>query len=156
MRFTKEYFEKHKPITNEIKLDELIDMNGSAIEGDFNPSYKDIQTGPVAKAFNDNSDYVKGIATTTDKMATYAQPRSWWALYYGYGGTPYSHGNKPISEAEMTEALVDKKESEDIVEKGKDLDLEDKLKRIEDLVKKSSLSVKDKEKMLDIINDSKK
>jgi hypothetical protein len=155
MRFTKEYFEKHKPITNEIKLDELIDMNGSAIEGDFNPSYRDIQTGPVAKAFNDNSDYVKGLPTTTDKIAKYAQPRSWWALYYGYGGTPYSHGNRPISEAEMSEALVDKKESKDIVEKSKDLDLEEKLKQIEDLVKKSDLSAKDKEKMLDIIKDSK-
>jgi len=154
MKFTKEYFEKHKPITNEMKLDELIDMNGSAIEGDFNPSYKDIQTGPVAKSFNDNSDYVKGLPTTTDKIATYAQPRSWWALYYGYGGTPYSHGNKPISEAEMSEALVDKKESKDIVEKSKDLDLEEKLKRIEDLVNKSDLSAKDKEKMLDIIKDS--
>lgn len=156
MRFTKEYFEKHKPITNEIKLDELIDMNGSAIEGDFNPSFKDIQTGPVAKSYNDNSDYVKGIATTTDKIATYVQPRSWWALYYGYGGTPYSHGNKPISEAEVAEALVDKKESKDIVDKSKDLDLEEKLKQIEDLVKKSNLPSKDKERMLDIINDSEK
>jgi hypothetical protein len=155
MKFTKEYFEKHKPITNEMKLDELIDMNGSAIEGDLNPSYKDIQTGPVAKSFNDNSDYVKGLPTTTDKMSKYAQPRSWWALYYGYGGTPYSHGNRPISEAEMSEALVDKKESKDIVEKSKDLDLEEKLKRIEDLVNKSDLSAKDKEKMLDIIKDSK-
>ena len=155
MRFTKEYFEKHKPITNEIKLDELIDMNGSAIEGDFNPSYKDIQTGPVAKSFNDNSDYVKGLPTTTDKISRYAQPRSWWALYYGYGGTPYSHGNRPISEADVAEALVDKKESKEIVEKSKDLDLEEKLKKIEDLVNKSDLSPKDKEKMLNIIKDSK-
>jgi hypothetical protein len=156
MRFTKEYFEKHKPITNEIKLDELIDMNGSSIEGDFNPSFRDIQTGPVAKSYNDNSDYVKGIATTTDKIATYAQPRSWWALYYGYGGTPYSHGNRPISEGDVIEALVDRKESKDIVNKSKDLDLEEKLKAIEDLVKKSNLPSKDKEKMLDIINDSEK
>jgi hypothetical protein len=155
MRFTKEYFEKHKPVTNEMKLDELIDMNGSAIEGDLNPSYKDIQTGPVAKSFNDNSDYVKGLATTTDKMSKYAQPRSWWALYYGYGGTPYSHGNRPISEADVAEALVDKKESKEIVEKSKDLDLEEKLKKIQDLVNKSDLSAKDKEKMLNIIKDSK-
>jgi hypothetical protein len=155
MKFTKEYFEKHKPVTNEIKLDELIDMNGSAIEGDLNPSYKDIQTGPVAKSFNDNSDYVKGLATTTDKIAKYAQPRSWWALYYGYGGTPYSHGNKPISEGDVAEALVNKKESKEIVEKSRDLDLEEKLKKIEDLVNKSDLSAKDKEKMLNIIKDSK-
>lgn len=155
MKFTKEYFEKHKPITNELKLDELIDMNGSAIEGDLNPSYKDIQTGPVAKSFNDNSDYVKGLPTTTDKMSKYAQPRSWWSLYYGYGGTPYSHGNRPIYEADVVEALVDKKESKEIVEKSRDLDLEEKLKKIQDLVNKSDLSVNDKEKMLNIINDSK-
>jgi hypothetical protein len=156
MRFKKEYFEKYKPITNEIKLDELVDMNGSAIEGDLNPSFKDIQTGPVAKSYNDNSDYVKGLPTTTDKIATYAQPRSWWALYYGYGGTPYSHGNRPISEGDVVEALVDKKESKDIVTKSKDLDLEKKLKQIEDLVKKSDLPSKDKEKVLNIINDSEK
>ena len=155
MRFTKEYFEKNKPLTNEIKLDELIDMDGTPIEGDFKPGYSDIQTGPVAKSFNDNSDYEKGLPTTTDKMATYAQPRSWWALYYGYGGTPYSHGNKPISEAEMLESLVDKKEDKDIVNKTKDLDLEEKLKQIEDIVNKSDLSDKDKKEMLNIINDSK-
>lgn len=154
MRFNKEFFEKNKPITNEFKLDELIDMNGSAIEGDFNPSYADIQTGPVAKSFNDNSDYVKGIATTTDKIARYAQPRSWWALYYGYGGTPYSHGNKPVSESELSEALVEKKEENEFVTKSED-ELIKQLKRIEDLVKKSDLTLKDKERMLDIINDSK-
>jgi hypothetical protein len=156
MRFTKEYFEKHKPITNEIKLDELVDVNGSSIEGDFNPGFKDIQTGPVPKSYNDNSDYVKGVATTTDKMATYVQPRSWWVLYSGYGGTPYSSGYRAIHEVGVAETLVDKKESKDIVDKSKDLDLEEKLKKIEDLVKKSDLSTKDKEKMINIINDSKK
>ena len=155
MKFTKEYFDKHKPITNEIKLDELIDMDGSPIEGDFNPGYSDIQTVPIAKTYDYNSDYKKVIATTTDKLARYAQPRSWWALYYGYGGTPYSHGNKPVSEGEMSEALVSKNENKDIVEKTKDLDLEDKLKKIEDLVKKSDLSDKDKKDMLNIISDSK-
>jgi hypothetical protein len=154
MKFTKEYFDKHKPITNEIKLDELIDMNGSAIEGDFNPSYADIQTGPVVKSFNDNSDYVKGIATTTDKIARYAQPRSWWALYYGYGGTPYSHGNKPVSESELSEALVEKSEEDELVTKTEEK-LFDQLKDIGGLIEKSDLSNEDKQKMLKIINDSK-
>jgi hypothetical protein len=154
MKFTKEYFDKHKPITNEIKLDELIDMDGTSIEGDFTPSYGDIQTGPVAKSYNDNSDYKKGISTTSDKMARYAQPRSWWALYYGYGGTPYSHGNRAVSEGEMLEALVDKKENKDFVDKGNDSDIKDKLDKIEDLIKNSSLSDIAKDKMLNIINDS--
>lgn len=156
MEFSKEYFEKHKPITNKINLDELIDSDGTPIEGDFNPSYNNITTGPLPKSYNDTSNYEKGLPTTTDKLARYAQPRSWWALYYGYGGTPYSHGNKPISEGEMSEALVDKKESKDIVEKSKDLDLDEKLKQIEDLINKSDLSKDDKEKMLKIINDSEK
>lgn len=154
MRFTKEYFDKHKPITNEIKLDELIDMDGTPIEGDFTPSYGDIQTGPVAKSYDDNSDYEKGVSTTSDKIARYAQPRSWWALYYGYGGTPYSHGNRPVSEGEMSEALVDKKENKDFVDKGNDSDIKDKLDRIEDLIKNSNLSDSAKDKMLNIINDS--
>lgn len=154
MKFTKEYFDKHKPITNEIKLDELIDMDGTPIEGDFTPSYGDIQTGPVAKSYDDNSDYEKGVSTTSDKMARYAQPRSWWALYYGYGGTPYSHGNRAVSEGEMSEALVDKKENKDFVDKGNDSDIKDKLDRIEDLIKNSNLSDVAKDKMLNIINDS--
>jgi hypothetical protein len=154
MKFTKEYFDKHKPITNGIKLDELIDMDGSPIEGDFNPGYSDIQTGPIAKTYDDNSDYKKGVSTTTDKMSRYVQPRSWWNLY-GYNGTPYSHGSRGVSESEVTEALVDKNENKDIVEKTRDLDLEEKLKKIEDLVKKSNLSDKDKNNMLNIISDSK-
>lgn len=154
MRFTKEYFDKHKPITNETKLDELIDMDGTPIEGDFTPSYGDIQTGPVAKSYDDNSDYEKGISTTSDRIARYAQPRSWWALYYGYGGTPYSHGNRPVSEGEMSEALVDKKENKDFVDKGNDSDIKDKLDRIEDLIKNSNLPDSAKDKMLNIINDS--
>ena len=89
-------------------------------------------------------------------MGKYAQPRSWWALYYGYGGTPYSHGNRPVSEGEMSEALVDKKESKDIVEKSDDTDITSMLKKIEDIVSKSELSNDDKEKILNIINDSEK
>lgn len=154
MKFTKEYFDKHKPITNEIKLDELIDMDGSPIEGDFNPGYSDIQTGPIAKTYDDNSDYKKGIATTTDKIARYAQPRSWWALYYGYGGTPYSHGNKPVSESELSEALVEKSEEDELVTKTEEK-LFDQLKDIGGLIEKSDLSNEDKQKMLKIINDSK-
>lgn len=155
MKFTKEYFEKHGATDNEFRLDELIDMDGTPIEGDFTPSYGDIQTGPVAKSFDDNSDYEKGISTTTDKMSRYAQSRSWWALYYGYGGTPYSHGNRAVSEGEMSEALVDKKDSKEIVEKGNDSDIKDKLDKIEDLIKNSNLSDAAKDKMLNVINDSK-
>jgi hypothetical protein len=94
------------------------------------------------------------VATTTDKISRYAQPRSWWALYYGYGGTPYSHGNRPVSEGEMSEALVDKKENKDFVNKGNDSDIKGKLDRIEDLIKNSNLSDVAKDKMLNIINDS--
>ena len=166
MRFNKEFFEKNKPITNEFKLDELIDMNGSAIEGDFNPSYADIQTGPVAKSFNDNSDYVKGIATTTDKIARYAQPRSWWALYYGYGGTPYSHGNKPVSESELSEALVEKKEENEkaLLKTKSELDqwsndLEQKINQMRSEIDKNSdylVGLRDYKKFVQQLTEEKK
>ena len=48
----------------------------------------------------------------------------------------------------MTEALVDKKESKDIVEKSDDTDITSMLKKIEDIVSKSELSKGDKEKIL--------
>jgi hypothetical protein len=151
MKFTKEYFDKNKPITNNIKLDELVDMDASPVEGDFTPSYSDIQTGPVPKSYNDNSDYEKGIATTSDKMATYRN-NSWWLTYFG--GTPYSRGNRVVSESEMLEALVDKSENKDIVNKGDNSDIKNKLDKIEDLIKNSNLEKSTKDKMLNIINDS--
>jgi hypothetical protein len=160
MKFKKEFFEKHKPISNqETNLDELVDVNGGEISGDYKPGYKQIQTGPAPKSFDDTSDYEKGISTTTDDWAQYANPRSWWSLYYGYGGTPYSHGKRPISETkhkikDMLENIVDKQDLEDIVEKSDDTDMAI-LKRIEDLVKKTKeLSTSDKEKIINIINDS--
>lgn len=134
MKFKKEYFEKHKPISNKKNLDELIDMDITSIEGDINTGNREIQTGPINKPYNDNSNYEKGLSTTTDKLSRYAQPRSWWALYYGYGGTPYSHGNKPVSEStdlsedklklkKMLEDLVKTKQTSDIVKKYNDTDL---------------------------------
>jgi hypothetical protein len=55
----------------------------------------------------------------------------------------------------MSEALVDKKDSKEIVEKGNDSDIKDKLDKIEDLIKNSNLSDAAKDKMLNVINDSK-
>ena len=161
MKFTKEYFEKHKPVTNQSKnLDELVDVSGGEISGDYKPGYKQIQTGPTPKSFDDTSDYEKGVSTTTDDWAQYANPRSWWSLYYGYGGTPYSHGKRPISETkdkikDMLENIVDKQELDDIVEKNGETDITPTLKRIEDLVKKSKgLSEPQKDEIINIINDS--
>lgn len=162
MKFKKEYFDKHKPISNkEVKLDELVDVNGGEISGDYKPGYKQIQTGPVPKSFDDTSDYEKGVSTTTDDWVQYANPRSWWSLYYGYGGTPYSHGKRPIAETkkkikDMLENIVDKQDSEDFVEKSENKEITDTLKRISDLVKKSKdLTKSEKEQIINIIKDSK-
>lgn len=154
MKFKKSFFEKHKPISNNFQLDELVDATGSPIEGDFNPSYKDIQTGPYPKTYDDQSDYVKGISTTTDDMANYRQPNSWWTMFYGYGGTNYSHGIRGMYESELSEELVIKNNDFEIVEKKED-ELTKRLKNISDIISKSDLDSETKDKINNIINDSK-
>jgi hypothetical protein len=154
MKFKKSFFEKHKPISNNSQLDELVDATGSPIEGDFNPSYKDIQTGPYPKTYDDQSDYVKGISTTTDDMANYRQPNSWWTMFYGYGGTNYSHGRRgSIAETELSEELVVKNGDFEIVEKKED-ELVKRFEKIRDIISKSDLDTETKNKINNIINDS--
>ena len=152
MKFKKSFFEKHKPISNNLKIDELVDATGSPIEGDFNPSYKDVQTGPYPKTYDDQSDYVKGVSTTTDDMANYRQPNSWWTMFYG--GTNYSHGRRgSIVETELSEELVKKNEDFEIVKKN-EYKLTKRLKDIGEIISKSDLDSKTKDKINNIINDS--
>jgi hypothetical protein len=102
----------------------------------------EIETGPVEKPYNDNSDYEKGMATTTDKVfGRYRQNIPWFAVY-SFGG--FRGSGLPISENEKT-TIIKKKTVEE---------------KIEDLVKKSKNSdVTDKNynpklaKMIDTIND---
>jgi len=129
---------KVKDIKEKIELDEFVDSEGGIIGGDRNVSNdSEIETGPVQKPYNDDSDYEKGVSTTTDRASRYRQNIPWFAVY-SYRGQ--SGRGLPVNE---TKKVITKKELE------------------EDLVKKSKLDneVFDKEydrkteKVLDVIND---
>jgi hypothetical protein len=126
------------------QLDESVGGDIFADGSDRNvTSDSEIETGPVQKPYDDNSDYEKGMATTTDKVfGRYRQDIPWFAVY-SFGG--FRGSGVPISEDDKKKTIIKKKAVEE---------------KIEDLVKKSKNSdVTDKNynpklaKMIDTIND---
>ena len=126
------------------QLDESVGGDIFADGSDRNvTNNSEIETGPVEKPYNDNSDYEKGMATTTDKVfGRYRQNIPWFAVY-SFGG--FRGSGLPISEDDKNKTIIKKKAVEE---------------KIEDLVKKSKNSdVTDKNynpklaKMIDTIND---
>lgn len=139
-----------KRIMNKKQLDELVGGDIFSDGGDRNVSGEnEIETGPVSKSHKDNSDYQKGISTTTDRVADrYRQNIPWFAVYsFGgsaTGGLPMYYGQ--ISKLSEDKKTMSKKELEEI---------------IEDLVKKKQTNdVTDKNynpkvaKLVDTIQDS--
>ena len=113
------------------KIDEFVDSEGGMISGsDRNPtSDSEIETGPTPKTWDDDSDYEKGVATTTDRATRYRQNIPWFAIY-SYG----DRNSRNLS----SESVVPTIEDNEVNEKGKILtkrELEEDIK--EDLVKKS-------------------
>ncbi len=85
----------------------------------------EIQTGPVAKSFDDNSEYQKGEPPTTDKVASrYRQDIPWFAVYaFGarrLGGSITETKTNVIKKKAVEEKI------EDLVKKSKSTDLTDK------------------------------
>jgi hypothetical protein len=124
-------------------LNELVggDINSSG--GDKNAvSNSEIETGPVANQWGDDSYYEKGQSTTTDKVfARYRQDIPWFAVY-SFGSSRFGRGMT----TESTKKVITKKTMEE---------------RIEDLVKKTKTSdVTEKNynpkvaKLIDTINDN--
>lgn len=127
-------------------LNELVGGDFSSGGGDRNPvGDVEIETGPVAKSFNDKSDYEKGTPTTTDRVfGRYVQDIPWFALYNfagsrnGYTVNEEKVDEKLVKPDNKKSGLLDKK-SKDKVEKIIDsvMDLEfDEIKRLTDLLKK--------------------
>jgi hypothetical protein len=84
-------------------------------------SNSEIETGPVDKPFNDDSEYEKGQATTTDKVfGRYRQNIPWFAVY-SFGGTR-AGGSVTVNIPEGKNTIIKKKHVEE---------------KIEDLVKKN-------------------
>lgn len=127
-------------------VNELVGGDMFAGGNDRNPTNNsEIETGPVVKTHDDNSDYEKGRATTTDKtFDRYRQDIPWFAVY-SYGGTR-TQGNIIAYESEKKGIVLTKNKVEE---------------KIEDLVKKSKTSditSKDYnpkiEKLVDTIEDA--
>ena len=129
---------KVKDIKEKIELDEFVDSEGGIIGGDRNVSSdSEIETGPVQKPYNDDSDYEKGVSTTTDRASRYRQNIPWFAVY-SYGGqtgrgTSVNETKKVITKKELEEDLVKKSKSDnEVLDKAYD---------------------RKTEKVLDVIND---
>lgn len=115
------------------RLDELVGGDVFAGGNDRNvTNNSEIETGPVEKPYNDDSDYEKGMATTTDRVfGRYRQNIPWFAVYsFGgsrTGGIPIDYG---LRENEKQSVVVKKKTVEekidDLVKKSKNADLTDK------------------------------
>lgn len=110
-------------------INELVNSDGGFIEGDRNvTNNSEIETGPVQAPFNDDSDYEKGISTTTDRASRYRAPKFWWNSYFG--GTAYSHGVRNSSTIQendykqmIKELLSQKSPDNDVVTKYLDTDI---------------------------------
>jgi len=130
---------KVKNILPKKDLQEFVNSDGGIIDGgDRNVSNNsEIETGPVQKPWNDDSDYEKNVATTTDRAARYRQNIPWFAVYtYGGStgrGTPINEKTRVLKKSEIEEDLV-KKNNKDNEVLSKDYDSKT-------------------EKVLDVIND---
>jgi hypothetical protein len=130
------------------KKKEIVELVGGDIFAGGNDrnvtNNSEIETGPVDKPFNDDSEYEKGEPTTSDKVfGRYRQNIPWFAVY-SFGGTR-AGGSQTINVAENKNTVIKKKHVEE---------------KIEDLVKKSKNNdVTDKnynpkvEKLMNTIND---
>lgn len=89
-------------------LMELVGGDVFSSGGDRNvTNNSEIETGPVEKPFNDNSDYQKGRQTTSDKVfGRYRQNIPWFAVY-SFGGTRTGVGL--ATQVGMPESVIIKK-----------------------------------------------
>jgi hypothetical protein len=118
------------------RLQELVGGDITSIGGDFIATNdSQIQTGPVKKPYNDDSEYEKGMSTTTDKVfGRYRQDIPWFAVYsFGgsnTGGLALNYGSiSKIGFNENTTVIKKKTVEEkidDLVKRSKTSDVTDK------------------------------
>lgn len=135
-------------------LNELVGGDFSSGGGDRNVvSNSEIETGPVQKPYNDDSDYEKGQSPTTDKVfARYRQNIPWFARY-SYVGT---RGITAVNETKPNSIVVKKntveEKIEDLVKKSKDSEVTEKgynpkIAKMIDSIKDGDLSLKQLEEL---------
>lgn len=151
------------------EIEEFVDSDGGMIGGsDRNPANdSEIETGPTQKTWDDDSDYKKGMPTTTDRAIRYRQNIPWFAIYSYRSssgrGLPLDTSIPPMDAGSDSNGTVVTYDDEDQMNERKKVltknQIEEDIK--EDLVKKS----KDKEvwskdydakteKIIDTIEDS--
>ena len=108
-------------------IQELVGGDMNSVGGD-KPFANDseIETGPVEKPWGDDSEYVKGGPTTSDRVfGRYRQNIPWFAVY-SYGGRRSQAGIVTFESEEkgnvMTKKAVEEK-IEDLVRKSKASDV---------------------------------
>lgn len=146
------------PILKKSEIEELVDSDGGVISGDRNATNdSEIETGPTTKAFNDTSDYEKGVSTTTDRASRYAQSIPWFASYYAASG-PRSLAMRE-SKTKLTKEDLERSLEEDLVKKSKrELDLFDakfdtKVEKLIDVIEDNDLTIDQLNKIKKIVLD---
>lgn len=144
-------------------LNELVGGDVFAGGNDRNvTNNSEIETGPVQKPYDDDSDYEKGVSTTTDKVfGRYRQNIPWFAVY-SYGG---NRGAGTMKAFESVQKNIVKKKSveekiEDLVKKSKSTDVTDKnynpkVSKLIDAINDGELSEKQIEDLEKAIQDKK-
>lgn len=149
-------------------LNELVGGDVFADGGDRNPtSNSEIETGPVEKPYNDDSDYEKGTSTTTDKVFDrYRQNIPWFAVYsYGGGRVGRGIGSQIGSNTVQEKTNIIKKKNveekiEDLVKKSKDSGITEKgynpkVNNLIDAINDCDLSDEQLDKITKAISDKK-
>lgn len=104
MKFKKKLIEENK-----VSVSELVDLEGDFIQGNEKTHWdSEIKTGPINKPTDSDSDYVKGLSTTTDKQATYSNPRNWWSMLFGSSNSVMTRPMMTEDEMNETEKLRSK------------------------------------------------
>jgi predicted DNA binding protein len=123
-------------------LEEFVDSEGGIIGGDRNvTSNSEIETGPVQKPANDDSDYEKGISTTTDRASRYKQSIPWFATYSSRG----SGSRGQVVREVLTKKQVEEKIN-DLVKKNKydneiaDKNFNSKVSKVVDIIVDTDLT----------------
>ncbi len=152
----------NKPKKQTVK--EFVDSEGGIIGGDRNVSNdSEIETGPVQKPFNDNSEYEKGVSTTTDRAARYKQTIPWFAVY-SYGASQGQHAvpnDGPIEESKKVfkKKDIESKIKEDLVKKSKNdgevwsKNHDGKTDKVIDVIQDSDLTIDQLEKIKKVVLD---
>lgn len=148
-------------INKKTELDEFVDSDGTFISGDRNvKSDSEIETGPVQKPWNDDSEYEKGVATTTDRATRYRQNIPWFAVY-SYRSS--SGRGLPINEKSTNKVFkkdqIEEEIMEDLVKKSKkdrevfDKDYDTKTEKIIDTISDGDLTSNQLEKIKKAVLD---